>query len=138
MQNQWNGPGNKNWGRNFETPGNPQPRQEYKPKVTSATPGAKYVPKGATPNCQNCAHMKLELRDTQAQLACFDMDHRCELDDLREQIDQVKRQSDVKDQDLAHLKSTIAMKDQICTDAKAELKELKALNEQLEQKSRQL
>lgn len=97
------------------------------------------------PHCANCPFIKKELRDTQAQLACFDMDHRCELDELREQLEQAKKQAEVKDQEIANMQSNVdrhAFKmqknEELCANAKTELSELKARNEQLEQKNKQL
>ena len=90
------------------------------------------------PHCANCPFIKKELRDTQAQLACFDMDHRCELDELREQLEQAKKQAEVKDQEIANMQSKMQKNEELCANAKTELSELKARNEQLEQKNKQL
>lgn len=90
------------------------------------------------PHCANCPFIKKELRDTQAQLACFDMDHRCELDELREQLEQAKKQAEVKDQEIANMQSKLQKNEELCANAKTELSELKDRNEQLEQKNKQL
>ena len=66
------------------------------------------------------------------------MDHRCELDELREQLKQAKKQAQVKDQEIANMQSKMQKNEELSANAKTELSELKARNEQLEQKNKHL
>ena len=66
------------------------------------------------------------------------MDHRCELDELREQLDLAKKHAEVKNQQIANMHSKMQKNEELCANAKTELSELKARNEQLEHKNKQL